>query len=311
MENSVLHVSSHSVTLVPETGVAVTLPFEDGVQGGTLCTFFISSLQTVNAATSSTPPTRQCLAVLHGHCYLYIYSQEGSVEDVTLPFSASRVVALSTGVFLQRRVGSKELECATSLGHPYSMLFPTWFSLFHPLEEPQPVALGSPAHGFPSDPGSFGPYTGVEELVGSVDGPTPTSPRLLLTRDPTTHSIIVFTLFGSRAHVSLEGPTTSAGEGNGGSSSTSAYAHSPLGDVATREEAGVGGAGVGVGAGGGGGGVPMLLSPAPTLRPHPLHSPDALPPPAMLVSGAAFTTGSMGSAGGTHAPPPPPPNTPQ
>ena len=176
MENALLHVTSHAVTLVPEKGVAVTLPFEDGVQGAVLCTFFHSSGATVAVDATSSPPTRQCVAVLHGHCNLYVYSPEGSVDDVTLPFSASRIVALSTGVFLQRRVGAKEVEAATSLGHPYSMLFPTWFSLFHPLEEPQPVALGSPAHGFPSDPSSFGPYTGVEELVGSVDGPPPNNP---------------------------------------------------------------------------------------------------------------------------------------
>ena len=207
MHDSTVTFTSTRVSIWPlnRAHAPLHLSFPDGVQDAAQCTLYRGVGASVDACGGAPPASRRCVAVLHGWSFLYVYSSEGSIDDVALPFSACRLLPLRAGLLLQRRTRG-----LGALPPP----LPTWFSVFHPLEAPVPVALGSPARGFPLAPASCGPFAcDGEELLCAVDGG---AHRALLAHDAARARVVAYAVFGSRAHVSMELPPLGANGGGGG-----------------------------------------------------------------------------------------------
>ena len=111
-----------------------TLRFSDGVNAATLAWLFVDASAVAHNSDASAgtggPRRMRCVVIVHGGTSLCVLGSTGSAHDVSLPFTATRLIALETGVLLQ-----------TS----QSLNLPTWFSLFHALEAPTPVAVTSSA----------------------------------------------------------------------------------------------------------------------------------------------------------------------
>lgn len=93
--------------------------------------------QTLAAAEhnlSVSEPRHLCVLVRPDH--VKIYTAEGEILDVPLPFQASRMLAMDRGLLFQRKhTALTTRQDVTAVGRP------CWFTLMQPLEEVKPVAV--------------------------------------------------------------------------------------------------------------------------------------------------------------------------
>jgi hypothetical protein len=202
----------------------------------------------------ATSPASTSLAVLYGARGLFVYTRTGATFDVVLPFPARAAFPLHCGLLLQRETGAKGgereeeretdgraggLGAASPAGRrPRAATgIPVWYSLFHPLEEPSPVAvLGDSADGpgaprsvatdlllavVDAHPTSPTPTHATASSPAAQHGPPPPS-RLVVSWDAAAAALRVWYVVTSPVHPSLLHFDAGGGAGVGGLASAAA-----------------------------------------------------------------------------------------
>lgn len=129
------HVVDRIVTLTGNDSVlqAAMAPFK------TRCSQKCSQpLVAIDSNLMACEPCHLCVLVRPDH--VKIYTTEGEILDVPLPFQASRMLAMDQGLLLQRKdtlLAIREFAKDTK-----TAVRPCWFTLMQPLEEVKPAAIG-------------------------------------------------------------------------------------------------------------------------------------------------------------------------